>query len=71
MVVNAVQTPLGPRLGAQVPLAVCLQREQSMTRVARVFGNSLGIPLTPPGIDVLEGRKLGPNDVLDCTHSPL
>ena len=35
--VEAVKEPLGPRLGAPVPLAVRQQREQSMTRVAGVF----------------------------------
>jgi hypothetical protein len=35
-----------------------------MTRVAGVFGNFKGLSLTPPGIEVLDGRKLGPGDVL-------
>jgi hypothetical protein len=35
--VEAVSKPLGPRLGASIPLAVREQREQSMTRVAGVF----------------------------------
>ena len=35
-----------------------------MTRVAGVFDNIHGLPLTPPGIEVLDGRKLGPGDVL-------
>ena len=42
-----------------------------MTRVAGVFDNFLGLPLTPPGIEVLDGRKLGPSDVLGRTHYPL
>jgi hypothetical protein len=37
--VEAVKKPFGPRLGAPVPFAVRLQREQSMTRVAAVFDN--------------------------------
>ena len=31
-----------------------------MTRVSGVFGYFLGLPLTPAGIEVLYGRKLGP-----------
>ena len=31
-----------------------------MTRVAGDFGNFLGLALTPPGIEVLDGRKLAP-----------
>ena len=27
--------------------------------------------MTPPGIEVLDGRKLGPSDVLGRTHPPL
>jgi hypothetical protein len=42
-----------------------------MTRVAGVFGNFWCLPLTPPGIEVLDGRKLGPSDVLGRTHYPL
>ena len=42
-----------------------------MTRVAGVFAIFWGIPLTPPGIEVLDGRKLGPGDELGCTHYPL
>jgi hypothetical protein len=30
-----------------------------------------GLPLTPPGIEVLDGRKLGPSDVLGHSHYPL
>ena len=69
--VEAVKKPLGPRLGAPVPLAVQQQREHSMTRVAGVFDNYQGLPLTSPGIEVLDGRKLGPGDVLGHTHYPL
>ena len=42
-----------------------------MTRVAGVFNNVFGLPLTPPGIEVLDGRKLGPGDVLDRSHYSL
>ena len=35
-----------------------------MVWVARVFDNILGLPLTPPGIEVLEGSELGRSDVL-------
>lgn len=42
-----------------------------MTRVAEVFDNFQGLPLTPPGIEVLDGRKLGPSNVLGRTHYPL
>ena len=42
-----------------------------MTRVAEAFANFLGLPLTPPGIKVLDGRKLSPSDVLGSTHYPL
>ena len=42
-----------------------------MTRVAGVLDHFLGLPLTPPGIEVLDGRKLGPSDVLGRTYYPL
>jgi hypothetical protein len=42
-----------------------------MTWVSGVVDNVMGLPLTPPCIWVLDGRKLGPSDVLDCTHYPL
>ena len=38
-----------------------------MTRVSGIFDNFL----TPPGIEVLDGRKLGPSDVLGLSHYPL
>ena len=63
LVVEAVKKPFVPRLGDPVPLAVRQQREQPMTRVDGVFVNFQGLPLTPPGIEVLDGRKLGPSDV--------
>ena len=68
MGVEAIKKPFGPRPGAPVPLAVRKQREQSIIRVAGVLGNLLGLPLTPPGIEVLDGRKLGPSDVLGHMH---
>ena len=40
-----------------------------MTRVAGVFDTFLGLPLTPPGIEVLDSRKLGPSDVLGQSPS--
>ena len=51
--VDAVKEPFGPRLGEPVQLAVRQHREQSMTWVTGVFDNFLGLPLTPPGIQVL------------------
>jgi hypothetical protein len=42
-----------------------------MTRVAGVFHNLKGIPLTSPGIEVLNGGKLGPSYVLGRTHYTL
>ena len=49
----------------------CGSRENSLTGVAGVFGNFYGRPLTPPGIEFLDGRKLCPRDVLGRTHYPL
>jgi hypothetical protein len=40
-----------------------------MTGVAGVFETFRA--LTPPGIEVLDGRKLGPSDVLGLTNYPL
>ena len=42
-----------------------------MTRVAGVLGNVLGLPLTPPGTELLDGRKLGPSDVLGRANYPM
>ena len=55
-----------PRRGCWSGLLVRLwkQREQSMTTVAGVFDNFKGLPLTPPGVEVLDGRQLCPRDVL-------
>ena len=39
-----------------------------MTSVAGVFDHFQGLPLTPPGIEVLDGRKLDPGDVLSRQH---
>ena len=69
--VEAVKEPFGPRLGAPVSLAVRLQRKQSMTWVTGVSDNFMGFPLTPPIIQVLDGRTLGPSDVLGRMHYPL
>ena len=37
-----------------------------MTGVAGGFDNCLGLPLTLPGVEVLDGRLLSPRDVLSC-----
>ena len=66
--VEAVQGPVGSRLGASVPLAERQQREQSLTCMAGLFQ---GLPLTLPGKEVLDGRELVPGDVLDRVHYPL
>ena len=42
-----------------------------MTWVAGVFDNFYGRPLTPPGIEVLDGRELCLSGVLGRTHYPL
>ena len=42
-----------------------------MTRVARVFDNFKGLPLTLPDVEVLDGRKLGSSDVLGRSLSLL
>ena len=42
-----------------------------MTGVAGVFDNFQGLPLTLPGVAVLDGRQLCPSDVLGRTHYPL
>ena len=42
----------------------------SIARVAGVFDNFMGLPLKPPSIEVLDGRKLGPSDVLGLMHHP-
>ena len=39
--------------------------------MAGVFGHFSVLPLTPPGIEVLDGRELGPSNVLACPHHPL
>ena len=49
----------------------CGSRENSLTGVGGVFDNFYGLPLTPRSIKVLDGRKLGPGDVLGRTHYPL
>jgi hypothetical protein len=42
-----------------------------MAWVAGFFGNFLGVLLTPPYIEVLNGRKLSPSDVLGCSPTVL
>jgi hypothetical protein len=39
--------------------------------VTGVFDNFLGLPLTPPSIEVLDGRKLGPIDIYTTLCSAL
>jgi hypothetical protein len=69
--VEDVQAPVGSRLGAPISLAVRSQREQFMAWVSGVYDHFWGLPLTPTGIEFLDGRELGPSDVLGCTHHPL
>ena len=42
-----------------------------MTGVALVFDIFSVLPLTPPGVEVLDGRQLCPSDVLGRPHYPL
>jgi hypothetical protein len=42
-----------------------------MTCLTRVFDIFWGLTLTPPGIEVLDARKLGLSDVLGRTHYAL
>ena len=42
-----------------------------MTWVTEVSDDFMGFPLTPPIIQVLDGRKLGPSDVLGRMCFPL
>ena len=67
--VEALSEPVGLRADAPESCAGRGQREQSMAWVAGVFGNFSG--LTPPDIEVLNGRELGPSDVLGCPRHPL
>ena len=39
-----------------------------MAWMTGVFDNFMGLSLTPPGIEVLDGGELGPSDVLGHTH---
>ena len=39
--------------------------------MARMVGVFNDFPTTPLDIDVLDGRELGPSDVLGCPHHPL
>jgi hypothetical protein len=36
-----------------------------------VFNDFPGLPSTLPDIEVVDGRELGPSDVLGCPHHPL
>jgi hypothetical protein len=45
--------------------------EQSMSREARVFDNSLGLSQTLPGMYILDGWELTPSDELGRLHHPL
>jgi hypothetical protein len=64
--VKAVQEPVGARLDAPVPLAMWNRI------VLGVWSLTIsGLPPTPPDIDVLDGRELGPSDVLGRPHHPL
>jgi hypothetical protein len=65
------KVPLVPDLEHRYCFAVPYQREQSRILVAGISENVLGLPLTPPGMEVLDGRKLGISDVLGRTHYPL
>ena len=40
-------------------------------RLDRVSDNFMGFPLTPPGIEALDCRKLGLSDVLGRSRYPL
>jgi hypothetical protein len=42
-----------------------------MTGVAGVVDNFQGLPLTPPGVEILDGRQLSPTDILGHMHYPL
>ena len=42
-----------------------------MAMMAGVFDNYKGLPPTLPGIEDLDGRKLGPSDGLGRTHYTL
>jgi hypothetical protein len=64
---EAVQGPVGSRLGILVPL-VCINRESSLWLGWLESYNFGGIPLTPSG---MAGRELSPSHVLGHTHRPL
>jgi hypothetical protein len=68
--IQAVQEPVGVRLDTPVPLDMRQQRK-SMAWVVGVFDDFPGLLFTPTDIDVLDGRELGPSDLLDCPHNPL
>ena len=68
---EAVQGPVVSRLGASATLAVRQQREQSLIWVCGDFDYFLGLRLTHPDIEVLDGTDLGPCDVPFCPLHPL
>jgi hypothetical protein len=35
------------------------------------FDDFLGFLFTPPDLEVMDGRELGPSDVLGCPHNPV
>jgi hypothetical protein len=39
--------------------------------MAGVFDNISGLPLTPPTVEVQDGRQLSPSDVLGRMHYPI
>ena len=69
--IEAVQERVGVRLDAPVPLAMRRQRKLSTARVVGVFDDFPGLLFRPPHIEVLDGKELGPSDVLGCPHNPL
>ena len=64
-----IEELVGVSLDVPVPLAV-ESRENSLW-VVGVFNDFPGIPFTPPDIEVLDCRELGPSDVLGCPQHPL
>jgi hypothetical protein len=52
--------PVGRIADVSVPFCRMVADEQSMTWVAEVLCNFSVLPLTPPNIEVLDSRELGP-----------
>jgi hypothetical protein len=69
---RALQEPVGVRLDALVPLAV-RRTERTVYNLGWLESNDFpGLSFTPPDVEVLDGRELGPSDVvLGCPHHPL